>query len=207
LGGIASEREGFLARELQHGAVTQRVGHVKAQLTGLAGAEKFTGTAKLQIGFGNFEAVVGAHHGFQAGAALVGKARRGDENAVRLMRATADATAKLVQLSEAETLGMLDDHDGGVGHVNANFDDRGGNKDLQVIAAESLHDVVFFLAGEAPVQETDFQLREDECGETFIFLDRGFQLELRLFDDGINDIGLMARFDLATQKFPDAFQV
>ncbi len=72
------------------------------------------------------------------------------------LRAAADASAKLVELGESEALGVLDDHDGGVGDVDANFDNCGGDEDLRFVLAEALHDVFFFVAGEAPVEEAEF---------------------------------------------------
>ena len=62
-----------------------------------------------------------------------------EQQAGRALRAAADAAAQLVQLREAEALGMLDDHDGGVGHVDADFDHRGGDEDLGLVALEAVH--------------------------------------------------------------------
>ena len=121
--------------------------------------------------------------------------------------AAADASAELVELREAEAFGVFDDHDGGVGDVDADFDDRGGDEDLRFVFAEALHDVVFFFAGEAAVEEADFQFGEDFFGEALVFVHRGFQFELRFFDHRIDDVGLMAGGDFAAQKFPDAGEV
>ena len=48
----------------------------------------------------------------------------------------ADAAAQLVQLGEAEALGVVDDHDGGFGHVDADFDHGGGDEELGLAAGE-----------------------------------------------------------------------
>ena len=63
--------EGFPAGLLQEFAIAERVGDVEAEGAGLAGAEKFAGAAELEIGFGDFKAVGGAHHGFEPGASDV----------------------------------------------------------------------------------------------------------------------------------------
>src|SRR5882762_9986290 len=118
--------------------------------------------------------------------------------------ATADASAKLVELGEAEALGVLDDHDGGVGDVNADFNDGGGDEDLRLVFAEALHDFFFFVAGEAAVQETELELGKDFAREALVFVDGSFELELRFLDDGIDDVGLMAGGDFAAEKFPNA---
>src|SRR6202044_3418661 len=44
----------------------------------------------------------------------------------------------------------------------------------------------------------------DFLGEALVFLHRGFEFELRFFDHGINDVGLMASGNFAAKKFPDA---
>jgi hypothetical protein len=119
--------EGFATGLLEEIAVAKGVGDVEAEGAGLAGAEKFAGAAELQIGFGDFETVGGAHHGFEAGAGFVGHTHGADEDAVGFLRTAADASAELMELGEAEALGMLDDHDGGVGDVDADFDDGGGD--------------------------------------------------------------------------------
>ena len=156
LRGIAGNGEGFFAGEFEEFAIAQRIGNVEAEFAGLAGAKEFAGAAKLQIGLGNFETVGGADHGFETSASFIGEARGRNEDAGGFLRAAADASAQLVKLGEAETLGMFDDHDGGVGNVDANFDDGGGDEDLHFIAAETLHDIVFFFAGEAAVQQANF---------------------------------------------------
>ncbi len=144
--------EGFAAGLLEEFAVAEGVGDVKAEGTGLAGAEKFAGAAKLEIGFGDFETVGGAHHGFETGAGFVGHAHGADQDTVGFLRAAADASAELMELGKAEALGVLDDHYGGVGNIDADFDDSGGDENLDFVFAELLHDFVFFFAGEAAVQ-------------------------------------------------------
>src|SRR5438132_11652057 len=62
LGGVGGKGEGFAAGEFEEFFVAQRVGNVEAEVAGLAGAEKFAGAAEEEIGFGDFEAVRGAHH-------------------------------------------------------------------------------------------------------------------------------------------------
>ena len=68
LGGIGGQGEGFAAGKFEEFAVAEGIGDVEAEVAGLAGAEKFAGAAEEEIGFGDFEAVGGAHHGFEAGA-------------------------------------------------------------------------------------------------------------------------------------------
>ena len=53
-----------------------------------------------------------------------------------LRRAAADASAQLVQLGQAEALGVLDHHHGGVRHVDADFDHGGRNQNIQLALLE-----------------------------------------------------------------------
>ena len=66
-----------------------------------------------------------------------------------------------MELGEAEAFGVLDDHDGGVGDVDADFDHRGGDEDMRFVFAETFHDGVFFFAGQAAVEKAEFQFGED----------------------------------------------
>ncbi len=44
--------------------------------------------------------------------------------------AASDPAAQLMQLRQAEPLGMFDHHDGGFRHIDADFDHRGGHQEL-----------------------------------------------------------------------------
>jgi hypothetical protein len=93
---------------------------------------------------------------------------------MRLGGAASNAAAQLMQLRQSEALGVLDDHDGGIGNVDADFHNGGGHQDLDFILAELLHHSFFFFAGKAAVQKTEFQLGKYFAGETFEFLDGSF---------------------------------
>ena len=86
----------------------------------------------------------------------------------------------------------------------ADFDDRCGYEDVQVAAAETLHYVFFFFAGQTAVQQAEFELREDVAGEALVFGGGGFQVLLRFFDHWIEDVGLAAAGDFAAERFPRA---
>src|ERR1700739_3554735 len=103
---------------------------MKTQFAGLPRAKKLTGTTKQQVGLGNFKAVRRAHHGVEPRARLVGHSKRRYKDAIRLLRTAPDASAKLVQLREAKTLSMLNHHYRRVGHIDADFHDRCGHKNL-----------------------------------------------------------------------------
>ena len=77
------------------------------------------------------EAVGGFH---QRADALAGGVVQffGHQNTVTLRGPAPYTSAKLVQLREAEALGLLDDHQAGVGHVHADLDHRGRDQDLDL---------------------------------------------------------------------------
>jgi len=177
---------------------------VETENAGLAGAEKFAGAAEFQVSFGDFETVARAHHGVKAGAGFVGHTHGADQNAVRFLRAPADAAAELMELREAETLGVLDDHYRGVANVDADFDDGSGYEDLDLVLMEAPHDIVFFIAGEATVQEAEAKFGENFVGQALVFFDGGFQFDLGFFNHRINDVGLAAGFDFAADTVPNA---
>ena len=148
----------------------------------LAGAEEFSGAAQVQIGFGDVEAVGGGDHGFQALRALRPSMFLARSGCRCFLRAAADASAKLVELREAEALGVLDDHDGGVGDVDADFDDRGGDEDVDFAAAESAPSLFLFrrcACGRAAGRGAAAGRR---LLQPFVFDDGGFERALRFRD-------------------------
>jgi hypothetical protein len=108
--GIFGEREGFAARQLQDFVIAQRLRYGKGGVAVLAGAEKFAGAALLQVLLGDFETVAGGDHGFDAGAGFAANIFARDKDAARFFAAASDAAAQLMELREAEAVGVLDDH-------------------------------------------------------------------------------------------------
>lgn len=103
-----------------------------------------------------------------------------------------DATAELVQLGEAEALGVEDDHHGGVGDVDADFDDGRGDEDLGFAGDETLH-LGFFLFGfHFSMYFAHSHAREDGF-EGFVAFFEVFEIAfLTFFDEGIDDVDLSA---------------
>src|SRR5262252_1957662 len=81
-GVIFCKRERFAAGEVKNFPVAERVGDVKAEVAGLARAKKFSGAAKLKIGFGDFKSVRSANHGFEASFGVFRHVAWGDQDAV-----------------------------------------------------------------------------------------------------------------------------
>jgi len=109
-----------------------------------------------------------------------------------------------MELGEAEALGVLDDHDGGIGDVHADFDDGGGDENLRFVFAETLHDFSFSSLERRPCKRPKLELGKNFARQALVLFHGGFQLELRFFDDGIDDVGLMAGGYFAAERFPNA---
>ena len=130
-GSRATIKLGIVARRGQQIGMHGKIGDMEFGQAALALAEQLARAAQAQIFLGDDKAVVGLAHGLEP--RLRGLAQRPviDQQAARFRRAAPDASAQLVQLRQAETLGMLDDHDGGFRHIDADFDHRGGDEDVE----------------------------------------------------------------------------
>ena len=89
------------------------------------------------------------------------------------MRAATDASAELMELGEAEALGVFDYHDGGVGDVDADFDDGGGDEDVEFAAFEAGHGDFFVVGGHAAVEEAKFEAGEFVGGKLVVHFSGG----------------------------------
>ena len=60
-----------------------------------------------------------------------------------------------MQLGEAEALRVLDDHERGIGDVNAHFDDRGGDQQLDAPGLEFLHHLLLLGGLQATMHQAN----------------------------------------------------
>src|SRR2546423_1440857 len=73
--------------------------------------------------------------------------RVGQEDAEALVHAAPDAAAQLVQLREPEAVGLLDHHEHGVRHVDADLDDGRGDEHVELAGAEGAHGLLPLAGG------------------------------------------------------------
>ena len=111
----------------------------------LRGAQDVSLPALLQVEARQAEPVHGGRDRVQPFAGRAARLGLGDEQAQALGRAPADPAAELVQLRDAKALGVHDDHDGRVRHVDAHLDDRRGHQDVQVPLGKGAHDALLLL--------------------------------------------------------------
>ena len=143
------------------------------------GAKELARAAQLEIELGQFEAVLGGDHGVEARFGLLGETfGAGHEDAVALGGAAADASAKLMDLGEAEALGVFDDHDGGVGDVDADLDDGGCDQDVDLAALEAGHGDFLLVGAEAAVEQAEAQAAERAGAQLVVHLSRGAEFGL-----------------------------
>jgi len=160
------------AREVDEGSVAE-IGDAQFGDAALPHAEELAGAAQFQVCLGQLEAIVGGLEDIQS--LLRRLAGVGAEDvAVGLVRAAPDAPAKLVQLREAKAVGILDDHDGGVGNVDANLDDGRSDQNIEFVVAESAHGLVLLCRLQRAVNQAQAQVGEDLAAQPFVFDGGGF---------------------------------
>ena len=87
-----------------------QVGEAQRRQPALAGAEHLAGAAQPQVLLGDPEAVLGRAQHLEPGARGGAERLAVEQQAARRPRAAADPAAQLMQLGEAEALGVLDHH-------------------------------------------------------------------------------------------------
>src|ERR1700687_2827736 len=119
LRGVFRHGKSFASRGLQKFTIAQWIRNMKTHVARLTGAKEFTGAAKLQIRFGNFETVIGADHGFEPRARLVRHPKRSNQDAVRFFRAASNSAAQLMPLRKPKPPAVSKAHPVGVGTITA----------------------------------------------------------------------------------------
>ena len=118
--------------------------------------------AQVEVDLGELEAVGRLDERLEARLRGLGQLllRARDEQAVRLLRAAADAAAQLVELREAEAVGLLDDHHRRVRDVDADLDHRRRDEHVELARLEARHQLAALGRLEAAVQAADAELAE-----------------------------------------------
>ena len=123
-----------------------------------------------------------------------------EEQAGRTARATADAPAQLMKLGEAEAFGMLDHHDGGLGHVDADLDHGRGDKEPRLARGEAFHRAILLRTLHPAVNEID-RRAEARLQIRVSFLGGGEIGHFRFFHEGTNPVDALA----VGKRAPDRF--
>src|SRR5205085_1712562 len=109
--------------------------------TGLTRPEQLALAADLEVFLRELEPVGRRDERFEPLDRGVGQllAWSRDQQAVRLLASSAHAPAQLVQRREAEAIRLLHDHDRRVRYVDADFDHRRRDEDVQLAGLEGGH--------------------------------------------------------------------
>src|SRR5205823_8419644 len=89
--------------------------------TALGRAEQITWAAQLPVGFGDFEAVAGLFQDVELRHRF-GCLFRTQQNAVRLMSATTDASPQLMQLRQPEAFRVLNQYHRRIWNIDTHLD-------------------------------------------------------------------------------------
>ena len=168
----------------------------KAGKPALPRAEHFAAPAQPQILLGDDEPVLGPAHHIEPLPCRLGQRLAVEQDAGGWFGAAPDPAAQLMQLRQAEALGMLDDHDRGIRHIDAHLDHRGRHQDGDFARGKRCHHAVLVLAREAPMHQPNFVA--EALGKRRIARLGGGDIEhLRLGDQRADPIDLRAALDRA----------
>src|SRR6266851_2509212 len=118
------------------------------------------------------------------------------------MLAAPDTAAQLMKLRETEAVRVLDDHDAGIGHVYAYFDDRGCDKDIKLLVAVTAHDLVFIRRFHCAMQQAKAQVGENMIAKAFVLYRHRFDGQrFRFLDQWADDESLATFRDLLRDDF------
>ena len=100
-----------------------------------------------------------------------------------------------MELSQAEALGTVDEHDGRVGNVDADFDDARRHQEVNVPLLKGLHDGFLFFSGHAAMNEAAGAFFKELMAQLFVKVGRSLEVDgLRGLYQRTDDIALLAGF-------------
>src|SRR5215211_6778706 len=142
--------------------VPRETSELQIRKTGLARAEQLALAPDLQVDLGELETVRDLDERLEPPFRFLGQLLLGTrhEEAVRLLGAAADPAAQLVQLGKPEAVCFLHDHDRRVREVDADFDHRCRDEDVQFAPLESIHDGAPLTGPQPAVQTADAEVAQ-----------------------------------------------
>jgi len=158
---VRAHRENLAPRLREPREVPERVRHAQGRQAALARAEEIARASRLEVFFRDEEAVGRL---LEHGEAAAGFRRRGladHEGAPGSAMAAADAAPELMELGEAERLGVLDDHERRLRDVDADFHHRRRHEDRHASRGEVREDGLALGRRHAPVEDADANRGED----------------------------------------------
>ncbi len=109
-----------------------------------------------------------------------------------------------MQLRETKAFGVLDHHDGGFRHVDADLDHRGGDEKLRIAGGKARHGGVLLRPLHAAMHQVD--LLAETLAQFFEALLRGREIDLFGFlDQRADPVGALPGDDRAADRVLDLF--
>ena len=157
---------------------------------GLPLAGELALAAHAQVELGQLEPARVLAQGLEPLEPALGRLGRLEQEAVRLVGAATDPAAQLVQLGEAEAVGVLDDDRRRVRDVDAHLDHGRRDQHLRLARREGLHGGGLLRRGEPSVHEADAQRLELAHEVLVLVLGRARLHGLRALDERADHVGL-----------------
>ena len=107
----------FASCQVEDLSIPDEIGHTKIGDAVLADSANLPRPSLFQIGLSEVETVGRPEHRLDALLSLAGSRLALKQNTDAALSSPADAPSELMELRQAETSGVLDDHDGGVGNI------------------------------------------------------------------------------------------
>lgn len=189
------------SRQRDQLAVATQRRQTQIATTLLRGVHQRAFTAQVEVDLGELEAVGGGNQRLDPRVAALHLL--GDQPTRGCVRATAHSAAQLMQLGDAEPVGIDDDHHGCVGHVDADLDDGGGHEHVDVAATERIHHGLLLRRRHPTVQQRDAQALQLVVMQPFErLLCAGHLQLLALLDERAHHVRLPTGGDLVAHGGP-----
>ena len=176
------------------------VGKAQQRRARLTCPQELTRPANVQVAPGNFKTILRLGHGFEArarGLAQAGRVTRGiQQHTGRGRRTAPDPAAQLVQLRQAKALGMLNDHERGIGHIHTHLNHGGADQHAGLPGVKALHHGFFLRLRDARMQQRHLGARQGGA-ERFMGFGGVAQIQrLAFFDERAHPVDLSAFVEL-----------
>jgi len=153
--------------------IPEKTGESKTCRTPLPDAREFTGSAELEVCFGDFKAVIGAAQHLQPTPRILAKSLIRHQNAPCLAFSPADPATKLMKLRKTESLRRLDDHHRRLRHIHANLYDRGCKQNLYRAIPKAGNRLLAFRPIESAVEHLHSNSRQGLTDPHLVLCQRG----------------------------------
>ena len=150
---VVDDIVGILIRRFDDSAIAHHIHQTKRRLPVLTCAEHVAFFALSKIDLGKLEAIFGHLHCTQT-LKCRRRLRTRDEIDSPGLFATSYTATQLMKLRKTETVGIFDDHDRGIGNIDAHFDDRGRNEHIDLSCAERFHDRALLFSGKPSMKKS-----------------------------------------------------